>query len=124
MKTIILIVSILLVLSSQSYAFIREDWTKTNTALEVTWLALHTIDWGQSLDISRNSNKFYEINPLLGNHPSVGNINTWGIISTVGHISISYILPYKYRNYWQWVTIGSKGIIVGHNFSIGLKVKF
>lgn len=117
MKTLILI--ILLFFPLQANAF--DKWTKTDTGLQVTYGVLHIIDWGQTLDIARNPDKFYEMNPLLGKHPSIGKVNTYFIGTLIGHTAIAYILPSKYRRIWQIVWIGIEGKTVVNNFSIGVK---
>lgn len=100
------------------------DWTVQDTMLEATWMVLHIIDWGQTLDIARNPHRFYEINPIMGRHPSVGKVNSYMLASAIIHPLISYHLPQPYRKYWQYVTISISGGLVIHNFNIGLKVRF
>lgn len=102
----------------------QSSWTTTDTMLEGTWIILHILDWGQTLDIARNPHRFYEINPILGRHPSVGKVDTYMLLSTIIHPIISYHLPQPYRKYWQYVTISITGGLVIHNFNIGLKVRF
>ena len=110
---------ILIFLSTPCYA-----WDKGDTVREVVWQGLHIVDWGQTLEIARHPDKFNEMNPLMGKHPSVGRVNTYMGLSAMGHLIISYVLPDKYRIYWQWITIGMSGACVINNFNIGLKVRF
>lgn len=109
-----------LVLASPAHA----DWTKKDTVYQLTYTVLHLIDWGQTLDIARNPDDFYEMNPILGEHPSVGRVNTYNIVSLITHTAISYYLPPKYRRWWQVSAIGVKVILVSHNNNIGVKVSF
>ena len=99
-------------------------WNKNDTYREVAWQTIHIIDWGQTLDIARNPDSYHEFNLILGRHPSVGRVNTYMVLSSVGHVTISVLLPDKVRKYWQWITIGTLGACVVNNFSIGLKVRF
>jgi len=118
MKTILILLIFLLPINC--YA----DWDKNNTFREIAWQGIHLIDWGQTLDIARQPDRYYEMNPILGKHPSVGQVNTYMAISAITHIGISYMLPKKYRAYWQWISIGVSGSCIINNFNAGLKVKF
>ena len=91
---------------------------------EAGWQVLHIVDWGQTLDIARNPGLYHEINPVIGRHPSVGRVNLYMGLSAAGHLAVSWALPKEYRVYWQWMTIGVTGGLVGHNFNIGLRVRF
>jgi hypothetical protein len=100
------------------------DWSKEDTYREVTWQVLHAIDIGQTRDIAKNPDRFYEINPILGKHPSVEEVNRYAVASSLVHFGISYFLPKEYRKWWQYVSIGISTGIVSHNYDIGLKVDF
>ena len=76
------------------------------------------------MDIARQPGRYHEINPLMGKHPSVGRVNVYMGLSAAVHLAVSWALPKDYRGYWQWVTIGVTGGLVGNNFNIGLKVRF
>lgn len=116
----ILIVIIVLLISSPVFG---SDWSKKDTAYQLTYTALHIIDWGQTRNIVNNG-RYYDNNPVLGKHPSMGEVNTYFILTLLGYTTISYILPSKYRRYWQVGTIVIQSGVVGHNFNIGLKVDF
>ena len=119
MKTILLIL-ILSLPAIPCYA----EWSKADTYREITWQGLHIIDWGQTLEIARHPNQYHEVNPIMGKHPSVGNVNLYMGLSALGHIGLSYILPKDIRPYFQYITIGISGACVAHNFNVGLGVKF
>ncbi len=105
-------------------SFASDDWTKEDTMREVAWGVIHVIDWGQTLEAARQPDKYHELNPILGRHPSIGNVNVYMGLSAIGHLGISYILPKKIRPYWQWVSIGVSGACIINNFNVGLGVKF
>ncbi len=119
MKTLITVI-LFLSLTSPVHA----EWTKKDTAFQLTYTAVHLADWGQTLDIARNPDSYYEINPIVGKHPSVGRVNTYMALSLIVHTGISYLLPSKYRRWWQIGTIGVTTSLVIHNNSVGLKVRF
>lgn len=99
-------------------------WTKTDTAREVVWMALHAVDWGQTLEIARNPRDYSEMNPVLGDHPSVGKVNLYMGAWAVAHPLVSYLLPRTWRDTWQYLTIGVSFTCTANNFNLGLKVKF
>lgn len=120
-----LIFSLILLLTLPNLAFAwKDDWTKADTTREVAWQVLNAVDWAQTLEIARQPEKYHERNPILGKHPSVGEVNTYMGISAVAHVGISYLLPKKYRMYWQYITIGVSGTCMVSNFNIGLGVRF
>lgn len=99
-------------------------WSNADTVREVIWQGLHVVDWGQTLEIARDPGRYYEMNPALGSHPSVGKVNIYMASSAVLHAGVSYVLPGKWRSYWQYVSIVTSGACVANNFNIGLGVRF
>lgn len=106
---------------------LADEWTTADTAREVTYLALHVVDWGQTLDIE-NHPDLRETNPILGSHPSRGEINTYFIATGLLHPIVSYGLrkyaPDGWVQAWQYVTIGVELGAVGNNASIGIGFGF
>lgn len=122
------------------------EWDKTDTALQATYTVLHIIDWGQTRWIAKNpyiyndktfttsygeiihySDSFKEnpeANFILGRHPSVNKVNIYFASTLIAHTTVSYILPKKYRTYWQLTTIGFESAVIGHNFKAGIKFEF
>lgn len=99
-------------------------WTTADTAREITWEIIHFMDYGQTLEIARNPREHSELNPILGKHPSVGNVNLYMLSGAILHPIVSYILPDKVRPYFQYITIGMSTACVVHNFNAGLQVRF
>jgi hypothetical protein len=121
MKTFIILISCLI----PNISLAADPWSRQDIALEGTFIFLHIVDWGQTRDISKNPDKYYEgINPFLGEHPSTERVDLWFVTTTLAHIVITNYLPSKYRPYFQGVTIGITGAAVIRNFSIGLSVNF
>lgn len=100
-----------------------QKWDKKDVALEATWQVIHLLDWGTTLDITRKPERYYEINPILGRHPSRDTVNLYMFGGALLHLGVTHILPPKYRPYFQGITIGMSGICVLNNLSIGLQVK-
>jgi len=125
MKGCILII-VFFIAGCASMSAPRDPWTKTDTALQVTYSALHIMDWSQTLHSARNPEKYYETNPLLGSHPSEGRVNSMLALSLIAHTTVAYILPKPYRGYWQLFWMGVEVEAVKHNRAagIGLSIHF
>ena len=101
-----------------------DEWTRADTYREAAYLTLHAIDWGQTLYIADHPNEYYERNTILGDHPSRGRVNTYFILSGLGHAAVSYVLPRPYREIWQYGTIAVSGYWVINNYHIGIQFGF
>ena len=99
-------------------------WNKREVILEATWQAIHVLDWGTTLDLQRQPDRYYEINPLLGRHPSRDAVNAYMAGGAIFHLGVTHILPPSCRPYWQGITIGISSVCVINNFAVGLRVRF
>ncbi len=98
--------------------------TKPELAKEISWQVLHVIDTGQTISASNQPEKYEELNPLLGNHPSKKKIYSWAIINALLHAAISKNLSKENRKVWQNITLGFKIGVTTNNASIGVGVRF
>ena len=80
------------------------------------------IDWAQTRKIANNPDDYHEHNPILGKHPSTGEVDVYFTASIAAHMAVSMVLPPEYRKWWQYVFIGVQAAAVGSNISIGLGV--
>lgn len=99
-----------------------QGWSKADTAREIIWEGLHVVDWGQTRYIAKHPDKFYEINPLIGKHPSTSKVDIYMAGTTLLHPVVSGYLKPEYRKWFQYITIGISGGCVINNASIGVKV--
>ena len=95
-------------------------WEKKDTYKEAAYLTVHTMDWLQTRYIAK-SDDFYELNPILGKYPSIGKVNTYFLITGIGHALVSYILPQKIRNFWQAITFILESGTVLRNIYMGVR---
>jgi len=104
------------------------EWTKADTAREVAYLALHVADWGQTLEIADHPEKWHENNPVLGDHPSRGQVNAYFIATGLLHPVVSYGLrkytPDGWVQAWQYVTIGIEVGATANNLKLGIGFGF
>ena len=101
----------------------KHEWTETDTALQLSYTALHVADWGQTLDIE-NHPGHYETNPILGRNPSRGEINTYFAGTLALHWLIARALPQKWRSHFQLGTIALEFGVVSDNYSAGIRFDF
>ena len=91
----------------------KEEWV---------WQSLHAIDMAQTIRIAKNPDKFQELNPLLGKHPSTSEVVAFTVATSVAHAYLVYKLqeaglPVKV---FEYITIGYKGITIKKNIDAGL----
>lgn len=119
MKKYILILIMLLPVTVNA-----SEWTTKNTQFESAYLAVHLIDWGQTLDIVDRAYDYKESNHYLGEHPSRGDVNRYFLLVGAGHYLVSNFLDNEYRLAWQQTTFVVQLSMVLRNASIGLNVNF
>jgi hypothetical protein len=95
-------------------------WTRMDTTLELTWQALHYVDWRQTQEIARHPDMYFEKNRHLGNHPTVHKVNDFMLMGALLHTLISVWLDRPYRTGWQGVTLVEAVYAVHNNRRIGV----
>jgi len=86
-------------------------------------MVLRTMDWGTTLDMVDRP-EYYETNPILGKHPSKGNVNTYFACSMLLNYLLADFLPSDARTFWLGLNIFVSAIMVENNYSIGLRMNF
>lgn len=124
MKIKLLIILFLILIPKLSFAQDKYEWTTENTIMEASFLVLNTIDWGQTLDIAKNPDKFIETNLILGKHPTKNEINLYFLTWSILHPIIMYHLPKDYREISQFISISLSGQTIIQNFNLGLRINF
>lgn len=121
-----------------------KGWNQNDTAL----LILEIIDWGQTRYISKygiekktivepgdiinpepevytlTEEKYHEINPILGPHPSLGKVNTYFLICIGTDILVAQYANPKIHKWWQTIGIILETYCVANNWRIGVKIDF
>lgn len=99
-------------------------WTRADTYRQAAMITVSGADWLQTRQIAKNPDKFYEMNPILGKHPSTGEVDLYFAASLAAHTAIAMALPPKYREFWQYFWIGAEAATVAHNLDVGVKIQF
>ena len=100
------------------------DWSKEDTLWQIGYTALLTADCVQTRWAASHPKAFEEGNPVMGLHPSKGQIDNACLAMAFANFGISYVLPIEYRRFWQFSSIVIEGTVVFHNASIGIKMEF
>ena len=101
-----------------------DKWSKRDIALEAAYIALHTVDYLQTRQIAKHPDKWHERNPVLGRHPSVGEVGTFFLGTAIVQLGVAHLLPEKYRVWWISGNLISQVAVVGNNFNVGIGVKW
>jgi hypothetical protein len=99
-------------------------WDKEDTTYQSIFYTVHTMDYMQTLDISRHCGVYYEINPILGSCPSSEAITAYFIGTGVLHYFVAKSLPKPLRNHFQALSVTTGVYVTSSNARIGLKVRF
>ena len=101
-----------------------DDWTTQDTIRQVALQTVIAADWMQTRQIAKHPDSWYETNAMLGDHPSVAQVNQYFIASSLVAYGIARALPGKWRAPYQYIYIGYEGNFVANNLRLGIRVKF
>ena len=101
-----------------------EPWSKQEKYIGAAALTLHVADWAQTRYIARHPERFYEKNPFLGEHPTIGEVNRFFIGSAVVTYLIADWLGGDARPVFLITVSAVKFGAVHHNYQIGVKMEF
>ena len=100
------------------------DWSREDIYRQAAFTTLLAIDCAQTRYEISHPGRTREGNTLIGPYPSKGKINNICLATGLGHFGISYVLPQKIRNDWQWATIIIEAVVVRDNYRIGARMEF
>lgn len=122
---ILQIFSILAILSALFFALPckADPWSKEQKQLAGIATTLHLIDWGQTRHIAKNPHQYSELNPLLPDHPSLGQVNTHFIWTGIATGLLAHHFP-KYRSTILKTYISIQTINTIRNYTLGLRIEF
>ena len=107
------------VVKQATYPWWKADpWTGADIARQAAYTTLHAIDWKMTQHIAENPDHHAESNKILGEHPSVSEVNRYFAITGLLHAGVSHFLPSKYRRIWQYTTITFEAGVVSGNYRL------
>ncbi len=131
MKRIAVILMALLLVSCSSVSY---KWTKSDKIGQIMALTALTADWMQTKYIATHGNEYREMNPILGEHPSKGQVNAYFAGLAAFNVGASMILPskivinddivFKPRLMWQTSTFLGHGYAVISNYNLGVGMEW
>ena len=105
-----------------SGSLLAGDWSHGDTVREGVVLGTLLVDWAQTRQIQAHSDRWHEVNPLIGRQN--GQVNRYFIAGALVHMGVAYLLPPKARKVFQYVTIGMEAGCIANNYSIGVRFSF
>lgn len=126
-KKLFLVLSVIIIISPlkklEANPWYQGDpWSNQDIYLQLTYLTFVSIDWLQTRKIASDPNR-KEMNPFLGPNPSLRKVDLIIGSSIIAHSIITWILPTKYRPFWQMLWIGAEMAATSHNYSVGIRIK-
>lgn len=88
------------------------------------YLLLHAIDYRQSVYIQEHPEHCYELNPLIGTHPSRGDVDRYFLATTAGVYLVDKLAPERYKNAVEGIYVTVAFSAVAWNSAIGIGFHF
>jgi hypothetical protein len=103
----------------------RVSWNQTHTALAGAFVVTLLMDAAQTRELARHGwSGFREANPLLGDRPSVGQVNTYTAIAGLTVLGAAAALPPKVRPWLLGAAIAVQAFTVAGSVQNGLPIRF
>jgi hypothetical protein len=102
----------------------QAQWRDEDTVRQVAITALLFVDYKQSSITTSCTEKCWELNPLLGDHPSPVRLRNYFLTMAVSSAILAYELPPKWRTRFQYGTLTLESVVVLRNQQLGFKFRF
>lgn len=110
--------------SATTPAVAADEWTDTQVTKAVALATLTAADWAQTRNIARHPSRWHETNPLLGEHPSTGQVDRHFAVSAIVGAMALHALPTRYRDWALNAGLVIEATCVGNNLRLGIGAKF
>lgn len=115
----------ILILGAKACSGADWTWRRGDTIRQIAFTAVTLTDMSQTVRIATEKNQgqfcWKEYNPILGEHPTEHQVYAYFVSSIVLNALIARALPHKYREAFQYLSIGFSGAYVVMNFNEGIK---
>ena len=111
---------ILLLLAFPAHA----EWDATERWLGTAAVTTLAFDWGQTRTTAKQPNLYYETNPILGRHPSTGQVDLYFVTCIIGTMLIADWLAPANRKLFLGTVTALEIVVIQRNRQIGIKVAF
>jgi hypothetical protein len=103
----------------------RRSWTTSHTALASAFTVVLLVDAAQTRDLARRGwPGFREANPLLGPHPSVGQVNTYTALAAAGMLTAAAAAPRRVRPWLLGAALLVEAYTVRGSAQQGIPLRF
>jgi hypothetical protein len=103
----------------------RVSWTPSHSALASAFLVTLMIDAAQTRQLARQGwTGFRESNPLLGERPSVGRVNSYTTLAGLGVLGAAAVAPPRLRPWLLGAAIAVQALTIGSSVRQGLPIRF
>lgn len=102
----------------------KNEWDTTDKVLLTSAIVADVIDWRQTQQIVKNPTRYHEQNILLGDHPSMGELNRYAIMSIASTVLIADCLPSNWRKTYLGTVIAIEVYTIHNNHNIGIRFGF
>jgi hypothetical protein len=103
----------------------RVSWTPSHSALASAFLVTLMIDAAQTRQLARQGwTGFRESNPLLGERPSVGRVNSYTALAGLGVLGAAAVAPPRLRPWLLGAAIAVQALTIGSSVRQGLPIRF
>ncbi len=103
----------------------RVSWTPSHTALASAFVVTLLIDAGQTRQLARNGwQGFRESNPLLGERPSVGRVNSYTALAGLSVLGVAAVAPRRLRPWVLGAAIAVQAFTIHGSVRQGLPIRF
>jgi hypothetical protein len=99
-------------------------WDSGDTTRQWVLTGLICVDWLQTQEIVKDPDNRTELNPLLGEHPSMSKINVLIPLSIIACYLTARVLPEGWRPWFQWAVIIIESLAIYNNHARGIRVVF
>lgn len=101
-----------------------DSWTDAQVAKGAALAVLTAADWAQTRHIARHPSRWHETNPLLGEHPSTGQVDRHFAVSALIGAAALHALPTRYRDWALNAGLMIEAGCVANNLRLGIGIKF
>lgn len=101
-----------------------DEWTDAQAGKAVALATLAAADWAQTRNIARHPARWHETNPLLGEHPSVAQVDRHFAVSALIGAAALHALPTRYRDWALNAGLVIEAGCVANNLRLGIGIRF
>jgi len=103
----------------------RVSWTPSHTALASAFVVTLLIDAAQTRELARQGwVGFRESNPLLGDRPSVGRVNSYTALAGLGVLGVAAAAPPRWRPWLLGAAVAVQALTIHGSVRQGLPIRF